>query len=47
MSQTVERESVVEVVEAHRDVFEMVAEGDDGAAELAQNILAEAEASDG
>ena len=47
MSQTVERESVADVVDEHRDVFETVADGDDGAAELAQNILAEAEADDG
>ena len=47
MSQTVEPESVADVVNEHRDVFETVADGDDGAAELAQNILAEAEADDG
>ena len=47
MSQTVERESVADIVDEHRDVFGTVANGDDGAAELARNILAEAEADDG
>ena len=47
VSQTVERESVADIVDEHRDVFGTVANGDDGAAELARNILAEAEADDG
>lgn len=33
------------VIEDNRDVLELVADGDDGAAELAQNILAATEES--
>ena len=39
-------ESVAEVVEEHRETLEIVAEGEDGAAELAENILDEAEGAD-
>ena len=37
-------ESVAEVVEEHRETLELVAEGDDESARMAQNILDEANA---
>ena len=42
MSQTVERESLTDVVEANREVIEAVAEGDDEPAEWARTWLREA-----
>ena len=36
-------EDIAEVVEANRETLELVAAGEDGAAEIAENILAEAE----
>ena len=35
--------AVEEIVEEHRETFELVADGDDGAARMAQNILDEAD----
>lgn len=43
MNQAVERPSVAEVVEENRETFELVADGDDEIAEIAQNIIDTAE----
>jgi hypothetical protein len=41
MSQTVDSPSAEEVIEENRDLFESLAEGDDGVAAAAEQLLAE------
>ena len=40
-------EDIAEVVETHRETFELVAEGNDESARMARNILDKAENEDG
>jgi len=43
MSQTVDSPSAEKVIEGKRELFESLAEGDDGVAEFAQRLLKEAD----
>ena len=47
MNQAIDRPSVAEVVEENRETFDLVANGDDEIAEIAQNIIDTAEETDG